>query len=186
VLTVRPKVTELTFQLFSRPLHPELFQIFQTQCVERGGYRAKIAITSAGHLVTWRYGNVTLTEVATAAHNPLPKRRRLLSHRLKGERTDEVQYRGNITYQVGFQLEKVQPEIFWAFQQELARDGQHRGMIHTFHSSGRLALGALSYIHVETRDRTMLVQAFHTFPDDSAIVKSQSRFRLPDAGRRSR
>jgi len=48
-----------------------------------------------------------------------------------------------------------------------------------FGASGRLALGALSYVNVETRNRCMLVQAFHTFPDDCAIVKSQSLFELP-------
>ena len=42
-----------------------------------------------------------------------------------------------------------------------------------------MALGALSYINVETRNRSFLVQAFHTFPDDYAIVKSQSLFQLP-------
>ena len=43
----------------------------------------------------------------------------------------------------------------------------------------RMALGALSYIHAEMRNRTLTVQAFHTFPDDYAIVKSQSVFELP-------
>jgi len=55
VLTVRPKVAELAFQLYGRPLHPELFEVFETCTVERGGYLAKIDITSAGHVVTWRY-----------------------------------------------------------------------------------------------------------------------------------
>ena len=183
MLTVRPKVAELTFQLYGRPLHPELFQIYKTRRVERGDYQAKIDITSAGHVVTWRYGGVTLTEVAASAHNPLPKTRRLLFHRLKGEHDDRIHCRGDVVYQMGFQLETVTPEIFWAFQQELAQDSDRWGMMHTFDSSGRLALGALSYIHVETRQRSMLVQAFHTFPDDSAIVKSQSLFELPELPR---
>ncbi len=37
-----------------------------------------------------------------------------------------------------------------------------------------MALGALSYISVETRQSSMLVQAIHTFPDDYAIVKVES------------
>jgi hypothetical protein len=37
----------------------------------------------------------------------------------------------------------------------------------------------MSWIDVETRPRTMIVQAFHTFPDDLAIVKSQSLFEIP-------
>ena len=52
-------------------------------------------------------------------------------------------------------------------------------MFHKFDSSGRMALGALSYINVETRSRKLFIQAFHTFPDDYAIVKSQSLFQLP-------
>ncbi len=80
---------------------------------------------------------------------------------------------------MSFQLEPVEPEVFWTFQQELASDGLRQGMLYRFNSSGRMALGALSYVNVETRSRHMLVQAFHTFPDDYAIVKSQSIFQLP-------
>lgn len=179
VLSVRPKVAELVFQLYGRSLHPELFEIYCSRTVRRGRYEATISITSAGHLVNWRCDGITLTEVATAAHHPLPRMRRLLSYRLKGERADRVECRGGATYQVNFQLEPVEPEVFWTFQQELRHDGERQGMLHHFDSSGRMALGALSYINVETRNRSLLVQAFHTFPDDYAIVKSQSLYELP-------
>jgi hypothetical protein len=179
VLTVRPKVAELTFQLFGRPLHPELFQVFETCTIQRGQYTAKIDITSAGHVVTWCYAGLTLTEVAASARNPLPKTRRLLGYGLKGQRTDRVECRGGICYQMSFQLEPTDPEVFWTFQQELANQGVRQGMLHRFDASGRIALGALSYINLEARNRSLLVQAFHTFPDDFAVVKSQSLFQLP-------
>ncbi len=179
VLSVRPKVAELVFQLYGRVLHPELFQVFKTQEVERGDYSAKVQITSAGHVVTWRHQGITLSEVATSAQHPLPQRRRLLSHPLRGDQSDEVECRGGVSYQTTFQLEQVPTDVFWTFQQELTADGQKKGMLYTFNSSGRMAMGALSYIHVETRARSMLLQAFHTFPDDHAIVKSQSLFKLP-------
>jgi hypothetical protein len=179
VLTVRPKVAELVFQLYGRALHPELFEVYQSSTVERGGYQARIDITSAGHVVTWRYEGLTLTEVAAAAHHPLPEKRRLLKHRLRGEHSDQVECRGGVNYQVNFQLEPVDAEVFWTFQQELARDGRREGMLHRFDSSGRMALGALSYINCQSRNRSLLIQAFHTFPDDYAIVKSQSLFELP-------
>ena len=38
--------------------------------------------------------------------------------------------------------------------------------------------GALSYINVESRNRSLIVQAFHTFPDDYAIVKTQSVYEI--------
>jgi hypothetical protein len=179
VLSVRPKVAELVFQLYGRSLHPELFEVYGSRQVKRGEYEATINITSAGHVVTWRYQGLTLTEVAASAQHPLPQKRRLLSYKLRGERSDHVETRGGVRYQMNFQLEPVEPEVFWTFQQELAHDGRCQGMLHTFNSSGRMALGAISYINVETRNRSMLVQAFHTFPDDYAIVKIQSLFEVP-------
>jgi len=86
VLSVRPKVAELSFQLFGRALHPELFEVHKTRTVERGEFSARLDITSAGHVITWRYRGLTLTEVAASAQHPLPERRRLLSYRLKGQR----------------------------------------------------------------------------------------------------
>src|SRR6476660_3918574 len=139
VLSVRPKVAELSFQLFGRALHPELFEVHKTRTVQRGEFSARLDITSAGHVVTWRYKGLTLTEVAASAQHPLPKKRRLLSYRLRGERNDRVECRGGITYQVSFQLEPVAPEIFWMFQQELSHDGERQGMLFTFDASGRMA-----------------------------------------------
>ena len=179
VLSVRPKIAELVFQLYGRPLHPELFEVFSSRTVTRGDYTARIDITSAGHVVTWRYHGLTLTEVATAAHHPLPQRRRLMSCKLKGERSDRIHCRGGASYQVNFALEPVAPEVFWTFQQELSLDSDRQGMLHRFDASGRMALGAISYINIESRNRSLLVQAFHTFPDDYAIVKSQSLFEIP-------
>ena len=179
MLSVRPKIAELVFQLYGRALHPELFEVYCSQTVARGDYSATVSITSAGHVVTWRYQGLTLTEVAAAANHPLPQRRRLISYKLKGHRRDRVECRGGAVYEVEFSLEPVEPDVFWTFQKELALDGNRQGMLHRFDSSGRMALGALSYINVESRDHTLLVQAFHTFPDDYAIVKSQSLFKIP-------
>jgi len=179
VLSLRPKAGELVFQVFGRPLHPELFEICSTRSLDRGGYAATVSITGGGHVVTWRHEGLTLTEVATGAGQPLPQRRRLLSHRIASERSDRLQCRGGATYQTCFQLESIAPELFWSFQEEILTAGGRRGLLHHFEAGGRLSLGAVSWIDVETRPRSLLVQAFHTFPDDLAIVKSQSLFEIP-------
>ena len=64
-------------------------------------------------------------------------------------------------------------------QQQLGAE-QTEGLLHSFESSGRMALGAMSYVGIETRSRSMRLQAIHTFPDDYAIVKVESLFSLPD------
>lgn len=179
VLTIRPKVAELVFQVYGRPLHPELFDVFQTETFRRNEYRVKIDITSAGHVITWNYAGLTLTEVAASSQHPLPTRRRLINCPMRGHRTDAVECAGKVRYETSFQLELVEPEVFWAFQAELARDGCQQGMLQQFRAGDRISLGALSYINAEARSGQFLVQAFHTFPDDYAIVKTQSLFQLP-------
>ncbi|MEM1069984.1 MAG: DUF2617 family protein [Planctomycetota bacterium] len=177
VLSVRPKVAELAFHVFSRSLHPELYTIHKSRRIERSAYEAQIDITNCGHVITWTSGGVILCEVATSAHQPLPKRRCLLSKPLKGSRTERAKCRGDVGYRTHFQLEPVEPELFRMVQKQLGQ-GPTAGLMHTFDASGRMALGALSYINVEARRRSMLVQAIHTFPDDYAIVKVESLFSL--------
>ncbi|MCH2113624.1 MAG: DUF2617 family protein [Pirellulales bacterium] len=179
MLSVRPKIAELVFQLYGRSLHPELFEISQSRSIERGPYKATVQITSAGHLVTWKSGDLILTEVATAAHHPLPKKRRLMSYRLKGERSDNLQCRGGVNYEISFCLEPTLPDKFLAYQQQLTLQATRCGMLQQFEASGRLDVGAMSYINVDSRDKTLRVRAFHTFPEDCAVLKIQSLFQLP-------
>jgi len=178
VISVRPKVAELAFHLFSRPIHPELILVHQSRKIERDQYSAKIDITNCGHVVTFNSGKATLCEVATSASQPLPTRRCLIHQSLKGSRTEEATCQSGLEYRSHFQLERVGAEMFWMVGQQLGK-GPTEGLLHQFGSSGRMALGAVSYVNVETRRRSMLIQAIHTFPDDYAIVKVESIFTLP-------
>lgn len=179
MISVRPKVAELAFHLFSRPIHPELIMVHQSRRIERGQYSAKIDITNCGHVITFNAGKATLCEVATSANQPLPARRCLIHQSLKGSRTEEATCQSGLEYHSHFQLETVGAEMFWMVGKQLGK-GPTEGLLHRFNSSGRMALGALSYVNIETRRKSMLIQAIHTFPDDYAIVKVESIFTLPE------
>ena len=187
MLSVRPKVAELGFHMFCRSLHPELYRVLRTRRIERSAYNATINITNCGHVITWNCTDqatgleapLTLCEVATSASQPLPSKRCLISQNLKGSRTEQVEIVKGVSYRTHFQLESVEPDMFFMVQQQLGKQPTD-GLLHQFDSSGRMALGALSYINIETRQRSMLVQAIHTFPDDCAIVKVESLFSLPE------
>jgi len=184
VLSVRPKIAELVMQVYGRALHPELFEVHREKKIERAAYKAAVKITSAGHVVTWQPGEkFILTEVATSGHHPLPEKRRLMSHPLRGARHDRVECRSGVSYETNFSLETVESEALFTYQQEFALAGAKTGLMHTFDSSGRFGLGAMSYMHVESRERSLKVLALHTFPDDGAVVKTESIFRLPELAR---
>jgi hypothetical protein len=174
VFFVRPRVNELVFQLYGRPLHPELFEILQSRTFRREDYEVTLWITRSGHVITWRTRDLWLTEVAAAAEQPLPDSRRLLSYRLRGEHSGSLTCGDNISYQMLFQVETLQPAIFLQVQDEILADGNKRGLLHTFRSHERFGLAPLGFVTMESRAGCLFLTTFHTFPDEYTIVKSQS------------
>jgi len=102
-----------------------------------------------------------------------------MAHRLRGKQSDGLKCRGGIHYRTEFSLEPADTKKFTTYQQELTLQATRQGMLQQFEAGGRLGVGALSYINIESRDKIFRVQAFHTFPEDRALVKIQSWFRLP-------
>ena len=173
VPSLRPRVNDLVFQLYGRPLHPELFDILAVRKIQRPDYELTVHITRTGHVISWGNGKVHLTEVA-AGDQPLPDHRRLLHHRLRGERSDTVIAGHGVSYQTSFQVEVMTPEIFLHVHDEILADGGKRGLFHNFQPNHRLALAPLGFVSAEARAGCLFLSAFHTFPDELTVVKTQS------------
>jgi len=174
VSSLRPRVCDLIFRLYGRPLHPELFEILAYRKVEREDYEVTVRITRTGHVISWDNHDVHLTEVAAAADQPLPERRRLLNHRLRGEMSDSLPYAPRVGYQMSFQVEVLPPEIFLHVHDEILTDGGKRGLLYNFKPNVRLALAPLGFVTVEARPGCLFLSSFHTFPDEFTVVKTQS------------
>ena len=171
---LRPRVSDLVFQLYGRPLHPELFDILSVRKIQREDYELTVRITRTGHVISWENRDVHLTEVAGANDPLMPEKRRLLSRRIRGEHTDSLTCAPGIHYQVSFQVEVLPPEIFLHVHDEILADGGKRGLLHNFQPHHRLALAPLGFITVEARPGCLFLSAFHTFPDEHTVVKTQS------------
>src|SRR5262249_45267068 len=174
VQLLRPRVSDLVFQVYGRPLHPELFDILAVRKIQREDYELTLRITRTGHVITWQNGSVHLTEVTASTDQPLPEQRSLLNYRLRHEHTARLPRQGGITYQMSFQVEVLPPEIFLHVHDEILCDGGKRGLLHHFPPHHRLSLTPLGFVAAETRAGCLFLSTFHTFPDEHAVVKSQS------------
>lgn len=173
-LIVRPPVADLIFQVYGRPLHPELFDILAVRKVRQADFELVVRITATGHLVSWENDDVHLTEVTAVAEQELPERRRLLTHRLRNEHSTDLACAHGIHYQASFQVETLPPELFAHVHEEIIADGRKRGFLHTFAAHNRLALAPLGYVQAEFRPGCLFVTSFHTFPGEHTVVKTQS------------
>jgi hypothetical protein len=175
---VRPSVSDLMLHLFERPLHPELFEVCREESISQPGYNARIRICDSGHLVTFQTDKAIVTEVVTRRGQPLPERHERLHRALKGCRDESIELQNLLNYHVSFQVEKLAPEVFLTLHEELLLDCQHAPIAHSFGSANRLAPAALSFVQTDVWAHSLLIHAFHTFPEDCAIVKTQSLFEL--------
>jgi hypothetical protein len=170
---VRPPVCELVFQLYGRPLHPELFDILAVRTIRREDYELTVRITRTGHVISWENRDVHLTEVTAAADQELPGRR-LLDYRLRCEHTGRLACAHGIHYEMSFQVEVLPPEIFLHVHDEIRADGGKRGLLHNFPSHHRLTVAPLGFVTADARPGCLCLSTFHTFPGESTVVKTQS------------
>jgi hypothetical protein len=166
-------VSDLVFQLYERPLHPEFFDILAVRRIERPDYELAIHITRSGHYITWKNAERLLAEVADVDQCFSEDRRRV-SYRLRGEHAATVALSHGITYQMNFQVETLTPEVFLHVHEEILADGTKRGLLHNFQPNHRLAVAPLGYVAAETRASCVFLSTFHTFPEENAVIKSQT------------
>jgi len=171
---IRPSVADLIFQVYGRPLHPELFEILAVRHVRQADFELTVRITRTGHVVSWENNDVHLTEIAAASDQDLPQRRRLLNYRLRSEHNAALACAHGIHYEASFQVEVLPPSLFLQVHEEILADGSKRGLLHRFVSGNRLALSPIGYVQAECRPGCLFLSSFHTFPNEHTVIKTQS------------
>lgn len=168
---LRPPVADMSLHLFHRPLHPELFDRLAVRRLQQAPGRLELWLTASGHVISWAGPAGHFTEVA-ASSEELPEVGRLWRHRLDGQRSALVGGPLGGQYQISFQVERLAPELFFRFQHEIrtCRDA----FVFVEETNHRLTLSPVRAILVESRPRSVSLFSFHTFPDEFAVVKTQS------------
>ncbi len=169
-------VAELSFFLYDRALHPELFRIDRSQTFSQPFYHASVWIAGLSHVVTVHSGQWSLTELVAVESDLLPDRGLLTSFPFRGERDHDVDFASGRHYIVSSQVERMTEHLFRATYKDLVRTGRNRGMFASFEQWASNGLAPFIYLDCEARRTELHVQAFHVFPDDLTVLKTQSIF----------
>ena len=171
---IRPKVSDLVFRLYERPLHPELFEVLKSRALTRDGYTLNVRLTRTGHVLSWTDGRVHLEEVTATGEMELPDSGQRLAHDFRSSRNSHCELSGSIRYRISSQLEVLPLEQFLHFHEELQQEGARKGMVFHCKTGNRIGPSPLGVVIVQTVSSGLSTSAFHTFPDELAIVKTQS------------
>ena len=187
------RVADLKFVLYRRPLHPELFHIFQSRHLERASYQADIWVMGLSHVVTVQSNGRCVTEVTTDDVEVLPHNGLVTSFQFRGERDHLENFDDGMRYILSTQVERMNQNLFHASHRDLLAYAGSRGILVRFDDWAEGdQLVPFSFVDFEARDRELHVQSFHAFPLDYTIVKTQSiievgaRPATPAAGKKKR
>lgn len=174
----RSKVADLSFRVFGRPIHPDWFAVRAHRRVGRTNWEADVRLIEGGHAVSWASGDARVSEVLVGPEVELPEPGRLFESSVRRERSTRILPDRRVEYQTCFAAERLDREVFAHLTEELALDPTPGDLVHRYGPKHRLAPASISRIHVDARGRGLSIQAFHTFPEERAIVRVQSLFEV--------
>lgn len=172
------QAADLHLFVFDRALHPELFRHYGQYKVEQGRYQARLSVVGLSHICTVTCGNRTITELVGKDSELLPTRGVLSRFRLKGERDHERKLSDGSVYMVSTQVETMDDALYKSVHQDLARHATRRGWFHKHDEWADGDMVPFTHLDHEARDREFHVYAFHAFPHERTIVKTQSIFEM--------
>lgn len=176
----RPDAADLVLTLYGRTLHPDLLCHHRAALVALPGMTLDVRLIDAGHAFVLRTGKQTLTELISDRHDVYPVRGRLFEQTLKGSRSEAVEFESGLRYDVCCSLERLSLSVFLRQHEELIADGPKASLFSESPGTNRFSPGPVSLVRVEACRRSIVLHAFHTFPGQLAIVKTQSLLELPD------
>ena len=173
---VRPNVCQTTYRVFRRAIHPELFDVVVAGRVTGSSFRGTFGICEAGHVIQVSFGGETVTEVTGPDDSLLPEHGRVAEWRYRTNHEFSKCSEGRIQYFFAGHVEQVDDALFDRLHGELDRDAAEAFLSYRFPSRDRLRSGPLSLLKLEGTAHSITVHAFHTFPDDLAVLRTQSLF----------
>ena len=177
------RVSDLKLVVYRRPLHPELFCIHESRHIERPAYQADIWIMGLSHVVAVQSGGRCVTEVTTDDVDVLPQNGLVTSFQFRGERDHLEEFDDGMRYILSTQVERMSPNLYHASHRDLMNYASSRGLLVRFEDWADSELVPFTFVDYEMRNRELHVQAFHAFPADCTLLKTQSIIEVGGPGR---
>ncbi len=169
-------VEELSFSLFQRPLHPELFEIFAKRKLKTEKYDATIWVTGCTHIISVFTKDICLTEVISAPGQILPQRGLIERFKFHGPKSHKCTLSRGLSYMTDFQVEKMTRSLYRQSHLDLERFARNRGVFVKFPESEIEGLQPFCYIDFEARQNELHIHSFAAYPDQVTVIKTQSLF----------
>ena len=175
----RPDAADMCLRTFERTIHPELFEASAQCTITFRGNKAQLRVGRTGHQLELRTDEVAVTEVAATKHEDLPESRKVIDRRLIGYRTHMLDL-PRVRYHCSYQLEHVPLDVYLQLHREFETDAQNATLSMVMPGSTSQSPECISFLKCNVLEEGLVVHAFHTFPDNAAVLRTQTLFEMLD------
>ncbi len=168
----------LSFNLFNRPVHPELFNIYRNQQFFQGDYEVNIWLTGCSHVISVYHTKHCMTELICSPEQLLPTQGHIQEFPFRNEKTHQCRWGDNFIYMMNFQVENMSANLYETSHKNLLKLTKKRGICTPFPQWARGPLIPFSYIDYEARWEELHIHTYHAFPEQQTIIKTQSLFAM--------
>jgi len=150
----------------------------QVKRIKQARYQAEIWIVGLTHVVTVQSGDQVLTELIAEDPEVLPKTGLATSFRFRGERDHLQSFANDFRYILSTQVERMTAQLFPATHRDYVHYAQNRGLFLSFDEWSHDGLAPFTFIDFDARDHEFHVHAFHAYPEELTLLKTQSIFEI--------
>ena len=141
-------------------------------------WKADLWIHDSGHAVIFSNRKMALTEILISSDMELPKDRLIWERTPVEEDHATIHPGGELECQLNYELELTEPAIYRYLSQELLIKPSTQDLVWQGNSGHRFLNSPIVRVHVESGPGYLSVQTYHTFPQETAILRTQSLYEI--------
>jgi hypothetical protein len=167
---------ELNFHLFDRPVHPELFNIYESLHFFQGDYEVIIWNTGGSHVISVFVGPYSITELVCPPEQLLPKNGLIETFGFRGSRKFRHRWPQGLNYHFNADMESMSPNLYKHTYKEFKKMGRKRGLLVEFPQAAIDGFIPFSYLDFEARCNELHLYTYHALAESQTVLKTQSLF----------
>lgn len=166
--------------LYSRPLHPELFQIQGRSVFRTGDYEVESWLMPAGHVVRFQHGDQMLTETVIESGDHLPETGLLHALPCLGEKDFELNARpeSNLGYMTTIQTESLSDNLYMATYREMVDFAEEAGSLIFEWKEQETGVSCLTVLDSQKFKQEYQIQSYHLLGSNGMVLRTQSIFEI--------
>lgn len=161
--------------LYSRALHPELFQIKARKVIRHGAYEFESWLMQGMHLLRFEHRTMCASELLVDHEGNIPSAGAVAAFLCAGERDFEHRFpKDQAVYMTTVQTETLSENLYLATLNELRAHGREtEALTHQWRDE---AGPCLSMLDVQRYSKEVHAQAFHLIAQSGLVLRTQTIF----------